>query len=145
MRRGSNGLGIDTRSEAGLFAVRHRYDIRLLGLGEFSDGLHGRELHFLGDRRGAHVKGTAENEWETQHVVHLVRIIRAAGGDDGMSRTAFTSGRISGVGLASARINGFFAIRLTMSWVNTPAADRPRKMSASSMMSLSVRAVVLRA
>src|SRR6185436_19738084 len=78
------GLGDNVlRSEADLFTfVGHRDDIRLLGLGQFSDGLHARELHLVGDTRGAHVQGTAEDEWETQHVVDLVRIVRAAGGDD---------------------------------------------------------------
>jgi hypothetical protein len=55
------------------------------------------------------------------------------------------SGRISGSGLASARINGCFAIRLTISGLSTPPAESPRKMSAPSMMSPSVRAEVCRA
>ena len=58
-------------------------------------------------------------------------------------RTAFaSSGRISGSGLAIARMIGWSAIRLTISAVSTPPADRPRKMSAPSMTSASVRARV---
>ena len=61
-------------------------------------------------------------------------------------RTAFaSSGKISGVGLANARISGSFAMRLTMSGLSTPPADSPRKMSAPSMMSPRVRAEVGRA
>jgi hypothetical protein len=56
-------------------------------------------------------------------------------------RTALTSsGRISGFGLASARISGFGAICLaTMSCFSTPPADRPRKMSAPGITSARVR------
>ena len=50
---------------------------------------------------------------------------------------------ISGVGLASAMISGFSAMRLAISGFSTPAADRPRKMSAPSMTSASVRLSVL--
>jgi len=59
------------------------------------------------------------------------------------SRTAFTnSGRISGVGLASARISGFAAINLTMACVRTPPADNPRNTSAPAMTWASDRASV---
>jgi hypothetical protein len=56
------------------------------------------------------------------------------------SRTAFTSsGVISGLGLASAKISGRGAILATMSGFSTPPADRPRKTSAPSITSASVR------
>ncbi len=59
------------------------------------------------------------------------------------SRTAFTSsGRISGIGLASARISGLAAIFATISPLSTPPADRPRNTSAPSMISASLRASV---
>ncbi|MNW06193.1 hypothetical protein D3C71_2025530 [compost metagenome] len=55
-------------------------------------------------------------------------------------RTSFTSGgRISGSGLAMARISGLAAIDLTMSWVTSFGPDRPRKMSAPTMASASLR------
>jgi len=59
------------------------------------------------------------------------------------SRTARTSsGRISGVGLASAKISGRAAILRTISGLSTPPADRPKNTSAFSMTSASVRAAV---
>ena len=51
-------------------------------------------------------------------------------------------GRISGSGLASARINGLAAIFLTISGFNTPPTERPRKTSAPSITSPKVRAFV---
>jgi hypothetical protein len=59
------------------------------------------------------------------------------------SRTDFTSsGVISGVGLASARISGLAAIFATIAGLTTPPADSPRNTSAPSMMSFRVRASV---
>ena len=59
------------------------------------------------------------------------------------SRTAFTSsGEISGLGLASAKITGLAAIFATMSFFSTPPADRPRKMSAPAIASISERWLV---
>ena len=56
------------------------------------------------------------------------------------SRTACaSSGVISGSGLAMAKMMGFGAMVRTMSAVNAPLADRPKKMSAPSMASASVR------
>jgi hypothetical protein len=49
---------------------------------------------------------------------------------------------ISGVGLASAMISGFFAILTTISGFSTRPADRPRNTSASAITSPSVRASV---
>ena len=53
-----------------------------------------------------------------------------------------SSGEISGSGLASAKIRGLLAIRLTMSPLRIPAADNPRKASAPSITSSRVRASV---
>ena len=53
-----------------------------------------------------------------------------------------SSGRISGVGFAIARMIGSRAIFLTISGFSTPPADRPRKTSAPAMISASVRALV---
>jgi hypothetical protein len=58
-------------------------------------------------------------------------------------RTALaSSGRISGSGLANARMMGWVPMALTMSAVSTPAAEQPRKTSAPATTSASVRAVV---
>ncbi len=58
-------------------------------------------------------------------------------------RTACTSsGRISGVGLASAKMTGLARIVATISGLSTPAAERPRKMSAPFITSASVRCSV---
>ncbi len=56
--------------------------IVLLGLRQIGDGLDARQLHFLGDARGAGIHGAAEDEGEAQDVVDLVRVVRAAGCDD---------------------------------------------------------------
>ena len=50
------------------------------------------------------------------------------------------SGRISGVGLASAKMIGRAAIFATMSGVSTRGPERPRNMSAPSITSASPRA-----
>ena len=60
-------------------------------------------------------------------------------------RTDFaSSGRISGSGLASARMMGLSAMDLTMSAVIAPAAEHPSTTSAPTIASASVRAGVAR-
>ena len=62
------------------------------------------------------------------------------------SRTAATSsGVISGLGLASAKISGRAAILAAISFFSTPAADSPRNTSAPPITSPRVRASVSRA
>ena len=46
--------------------------------------LGGGDLHLLVDGAGAHVERAAEDVGEAQHVVDLVGIVAAAGGDDGV-------------------------------------------------------------
>ena len=53
-----------------------------------------------------------------------------------------SSGMISGVGFASAKITGFFAIPCSMSPVTIPATDSPTNTSAPCNASASVRALV---
>ena len=53
-----------------------------LGLGQRGDLVHAGQLHRLGDLRRAAVQRAAEDVREAQHVVDLVRVVRAAGGDD---------------------------------------------------------------
>ena len=62
------------------------------------------------------------------------------------SRTARTSsGMISGVGLASAKITGRSAMVATISGLSTLPADRPRNTSAPFMASCRLRASVMAA
>ena len=65
-----------------LDTVRRGNDIRLLGVGQIGERAHRRELHRLVDRGRADVECAAKDERKAQNVVHLVRKIRAAGGDD---------------------------------------------------------------
>ncbi len=53
-----------------------------------------------------------------------------------------SSGRISGSGLASARMIGLSAMLLTIASFITPAAEQPRNTSAPATTSASVRASV---
>src|SRR3546814_12566752 len=55
-----------------------------------------------------------------------------------------SSGVISGLGLASARISGLGAIFTSMSGLSAPAADSPRNTSAPSITSASVVASLVR-
>ena len=50
--------------------------------GELGERLGGGDLHLLVDRRRPHVERAAEDEGEAEHVVDLVGIVGAAGGDD---------------------------------------------------------------
>ncbi len=56
--------------------------------------------------------------------------------------SATSSGVISGSGLAMAKMIGLSAIERTMSAVSAPFTDRPKKTSAPSIASASVRALV---
>ena len=49
---------------------------------QHGDGLGSRDLHFLVDLAGTHIKCAAEDIGKAQNIVHLVRIVRTAGGDD---------------------------------------------------------------
>ena len=67
-----------------LHAVGAQHGIGHVFLGQGGQRARGGQLHFVVDGGGAHVQGAAENEREAQDVVHLVGIIRAAGGHDGV-------------------------------------------------------------
>ena len=59
-------------------------------------------------------------------------------------RVALTSsGKISGIGLAKAKTNGFSAILLIIAGFTTPGPDKPRKISAPFITSESVVNFVL--
>ena len=80
------GLGDDVfaAEREPLHAVGLQHRIGHVFLGQRGQGARGRQLHLVVDGGGAHVQRPAENERETQHVVHLVGIIRASGGHDGI-------------------------------------------------------------
>ena len=62
-----------------LFAIRHGHHIRLFGLRQRSDRVHGGHFHCGVDGGRADIEGTAEDERKAQYIVDLVRIIRTAG------------------------------------------------------------------
>src|SRR3546814_20968995 len=51
---------------------------------EFGDRVDDRDLHRARDGRGTDIERAAEDEREAQDVVDLVRIVGAAGGDEGI-------------------------------------------------------------
>src|SRR5579864_1462970 len=51
-------------------------------LGKVGECVSGRQLHFFVDGGGAHVERSAKDEGESEHVVDLVGIVGAPGGDD---------------------------------------------------------------
>jgi hypothetical protein len=68
-------------------------------------------LHVVVDGGGPHVQRAAEDVGEAEHVVDLVRVIRAARRHDASVRiSATSSGVISGSGLAMAKMIGLVAI-----------------------------------
>ena len=65
-------------------AIRRRHLIVLLGHREICDGFDCRDFHRFVHRRRAHIKRATEDEREAENVVHLIGIIAATGGDDGV-------------------------------------------------------------
>ena len=53
-----------------------------VGLGQLGDLAHAGQLHLFRDLGCAAVQRAAEDVGEAQHVIDLVRVVRAAGGDD---------------------------------------------------------------
>ena len=49
---------------------------------QFGERMHRADLHFARDAPGAHVERAAEDERKAEHVVDLVRIVRAPGDHD---------------------------------------------------------------
>ena len=72
-------------AEAGPRALVGRRDlVRHVLAGELGQGLRRRDLHLHVDGGGAHVERPAEDVGEAEHVVDLVRVVGAAGRDDGV-------------------------------------------------------------
>ena len=63
-------------------AVRSANGIGNILLGKIGQRVGGGQLHCLVDGRGADVERSAENEGKSEHVVDLVGIVGASGGDD---------------------------------------------------------------
>ncbi len=58
-------------------------------MGQLSDSVHRRQLHLFVNGGGAYVQRAAEDEREAEDVVHLVRIVGAAGTDNGVGAHLF--------------------------------------------------------
>ena len=86
------GLGNDVLAAEleALHVVGAQHGIGHVFLGQGGQRAGGGQHHFIVDGGGAHVQRAAENEREPQHVVHLVGVVRAAGGHDGI-RAAWPS------------------------------------------------------
>ena len=101
-RRGGDRLG----HRLGDAAVEHARDdvvrVQLVRRDDAGDRLRGGELHLLVDRLRAHVERALEHAREREHVVDLVRVVRAPGGHDRDVARATSSGWTSGTGLAIA-------------------------------------------
>ena len=80
-RLGDQVLGPEAQVGAG---IGRRDDLALLGPRQLGDGAHGGDFHRVGHRGGAAVERTAEDVGKTQDVVDLVRVVGAAGGEDGV-------------------------------------------------------------
>jgi hypothetical protein len=78
------GLGNDVVGAEGqlLAGVGGGHFVADVGLGQVGDLAHAGQLHFFRDLGGAAIERAAEDVREAQHVVDLVRVVRAAGGDD---------------------------------------------------------------
>ncbi len=61
----------------------------LLGLRQFSNGINRRNFHLLGDGGGATVQCAPENIREAQNIVHLIGVISASCGHDGVIANRF--------------------------------------------------------
>ena len=74
---------IRTKREIG-DAIRRCDHIRLLGLCQLGDRMHGGDFHRACNGGGTAVQRTTENIRKAQHIVDLIRIVRTTGGDDGI-------------------------------------------------------------
>ena len=63
-------------------AIRRSHHVRLLLSCQIRHRFHRSDLHFTRNRARADVQRTTENEWETQHIVHLIGVIRASRRDN---------------------------------------------------------------
>ena len=88
-------------------AVGCEHDVGGLALGDAGQRGHGRGLHFRIDRRRADIEGAAKDEWETEDVVDLVRVVRSAGGNDGIvAHGLHVLGHDLGIGIGQCEDEG---------------------------------------
>ena len=65
-------------------------------------------LHFVVDVRCTDIKGTAEDSREAENIVHLIRVVGTTCGYYRCACCLGSSGKISGVGFAQAKMIGSF-------------------------------------
>ena len=80
-RFGNQVFGAERQGFTGIGSGHH---FTLLGLRQFSDGVHCSHFHLWRDGGRACIQRTAKNVRETQDVVDLVRVVGATGGHDGV-------------------------------------------------------------
>ena len=70
-------------------AIGAAHGVGNIFFGEIGQRVRGGELHLFVDGGGAHVERAAEDERKAEHVVDLVGIVGASGGDDDVAARAF--------------------------------------------------------
>jgi hypothetical protein len=136
--RGLCGLGHGLGHGGAHAAVERLGDDIVRGellIGDEPPGRGGGHLHLLVDVARAHVERAAEDAREGQNVVDLVRVVAAARRDDAAPPALASSGKISGVGLAQAKMIASLFMVFTMSVVTVPGAETPMNTSAPTSMS----------
>ena len=72
-----------------LARISRGHHFTLLRLRQFGNRINRRNLHLVGDGRCARIQSATEDVGETQHVVHLVVIVAAPRGNDGVIAHGF--------------------------------------------------------
>ncbi len=106
---GIEGLGDDVLGAEGelLARVGLHDGIRHFLLGQGGQGLRGGQLHLLIDLGGADIQGAPEDEGEAQDIVHLVRIVAAARGQDDVVAGGLGGGVVDlGIGVGQGEDDG---------------------------------------
>ena len=127
---GIHGLGNDVILAEGEFthasSGQHLGGHRLLG--QSTDRLHCRDLHGIVDAAGTGVEGAAEDEGEAEHVVDLVRVVRAAGSHDEIPAHSVSQGRLDlGVRVGAGedhRVGGHQGHRFGGQYIRTGHTDK---------------------
>jgi len=66
------------------FTIGRGHHIRLLSACQIGNRFDGSQLHLFRDRCCTDIQRPSEDEGEAKHVIHLIRIIRTSGGDNGV-------------------------------------------------------------
>ncbi len=72
-----------------LIAIGGGHHFALLRMGQLSNGMNRRQLHLFVNGSGTDIQRATEDEREAENVIHLVRVIRTAGADDGIRAHGF--------------------------------------------------------